>query len=187
VAARRDPPTAARGRQVHDDPRLSAARDKSGVFAAYATTRGRALVDRELYLPKSWTDDRERCRAAKIPYERTLCLQVVAVVSVPGGPVQQPLQAAGAAVACVFGQLPTVFAADRAPQGTDVVAHAESQVGAAEAVADAQEEVVEFAVPGRVGKVIDHEGRLPRHSSDSSRSHSEFARLVKSDPAQWAN
>jgi len=26
-----------------------------GVFAAYATTRGRALVDRELYLPKSWT------------------------------------------------------------------------------------------------------------------------------------
>ncbi|WP_393073094.1 IS701 family transposase [Streptomyces sp. LN704] len=42
-----------------------------GVFAAYATTRGRALVDRELYLPKSWTDDRQRCRAAKIPDERT--------------------------------------------------------------------------------------------------------------------
>ena len=42
-----------------------------GVFAAYATTRGRALVDRELYLPKSWTEDRQRCRAAKIPDERT--------------------------------------------------------------------------------------------------------------------
>ena len=41
-----------------------------GVFAAYATTRARTLVDRELYLPKSWTDDRERCRAAKIPDER---------------------------------------------------------------------------------------------------------------------
>jgi SRSO17 transposase len=41
-----------------------------GVFAAYATGRGRALVDRELYLPKSWTMDRERCRAAKIPDER---------------------------------------------------------------------------------------------------------------------
>ncbi|MGW5654839.1 IS701 family transposase [Streptomyces humi] len=41
-----------------------------GVFAAYATAHGRALVDRELYLPKSWTDDRERCRAAKIPGER---------------------------------------------------------------------------------------------------------------------
>ncbi len=40
-----------------------------GVFAAYATRTGRALVDRELYLPKSWTSDRERCRAAKIPDE----------------------------------------------------------------------------------------------------------------------
>lgn len=40
-----------------------------GVFAAYATTRGRALVDRELYLSKSWTDDRDRCRAAHIPDE----------------------------------------------------------------------------------------------------------------------
>ncbi|WP_443034431.1 IS701 family transposase [Streptomyces sp. BE303] len=41
-----------------------------GVFAAYATSRGHALVDRELYLPKSWTDDRERCQAARIPDER---------------------------------------------------------------------------------------------------------------------
>ncbi|MEU2235058.1 IS701 family transposase [Streptomyces vietnamensis] len=40
------------------------------VFAAYATSRGRALMDRELYLPKAWTSDRERCRAAKIPDER---------------------------------------------------------------------------------------------------------------------
>ncbi|WP_425540905.1 IS701 family transposase [Streptomyces coeruleorubidus] len=38
-----------------------------GVFAAYASRRGRALVDRELYLPKSWTADRDRCEAAKIP------------------------------------------------------------------------------------------------------------------------
>ncbi|GAA1017598.1 hypothetical protein GCM10009564_55380 [Streptomyces thermogriseus] len=41
-----------------------------GVFAAYATTRGHALVDRELYLPKSWTDDRERCQAARVPDDR---------------------------------------------------------------------------------------------------------------------
>ena len=25
-----------------------------GVFCAYATSKGRALIDRELYLPKSW-------------------------------------------------------------------------------------------------------------------------------------
>jgi SRSO17 transposase len=38
-----------------------------GVFLAYATSRGRTLIDRELYLPKSWTDDRQRCRAAAVP------------------------------------------------------------------------------------------------------------------------
>ena len=41
-----------------------------GVFAAYASRRGRALVDRELYLPKSWTDHPDRCRAARIPEQR---------------------------------------------------------------------------------------------------------------------
>jgi SRSO17 transposase len=38
-----------------------------GVFLAYAGPRGRALLDRELYLPKSWTDDRDRCREAGVP------------------------------------------------------------------------------------------------------------------------
>ena len=37
-----------------------------GVFLAYATPAGRTLLDRELYLPKSWTEDRERCREAGI-------------------------------------------------------------------------------------------------------------------------
>jgi SRSO17 transposase len=38
-----------------------------GVFLAYATARGHALIDRALYLPRSWTDDRDRCAAAGIP------------------------------------------------------------------------------------------------------------------------
>ena len=38
-----------------------------GVFLAYASARGRAFIDRELYLPKAWTDDRARCRAARVP------------------------------------------------------------------------------------------------------------------------
>src|ERR671937_1709279 len=33
-----------------------------GVFLAYATSGGVALVDRDLYLPTSWTQDRARCR-----------------------------------------------------------------------------------------------------------------------------
>jgi hypothetical protein len=38
-----------------------------GVFVAYVSTRGTALVDRELYLPKGWTEHRERCPEAGIP------------------------------------------------------------------------------------------------------------------------
>jgi len=38
-----------------------------GVFLAYAGPKGRALIDRELYLPRSWTGDQERLAAAKVP------------------------------------------------------------------------------------------------------------------------
>ena len=38
-----------------------------GVFLAYGSVRGRALVDRELYLPTSWTEDADRCAVAGIP------------------------------------------------------------------------------------------------------------------------
>ena len=40
-----------------------------GVFLTYAGPRGHTFLDRALYLPASWTDDRERCRAAGIPDE----------------------------------------------------------------------------------------------------------------------
>jgi SRSO17 transposase len=38
-----------------------------GVFLAYAGPRGRALIDRELYLPRSWTGDEARLAAAGVP------------------------------------------------------------------------------------------------------------------------
>jgi SRSO17 transposase len=41
-----------------------------GVFLAYASLHGHSLIDRELYLPQEWIDDRERCRRASIPDER---------------------------------------------------------------------------------------------------------------------
>ena len=40
-----------------------------GVFLAYASDRGHALVARELYLLQSWTDDQDRCQEAGIPDE----------------------------------------------------------------------------------------------------------------------
>jgi len=38
-----------------------------GVFLSYITARGHTLIDRELYLPQDWTDDRARCRHVGIP------------------------------------------------------------------------------------------------------------------------
>ncbi|GHO56364.1 IS701 family transposase [Ktedonobacter robiniae] len=38
-----------------------------GVFLSYASVRGHTLVDRELYVPKSWTGDPQRCREAHVP------------------------------------------------------------------------------------------------------------------------
>jgi len=40
-----------------------------GVFLAYATERGRLLIDTELYLPASWCDDSDLCAAAGVPAE----------------------------------------------------------------------------------------------------------------------
>lgn len=37
-----------------------------GVFLSYATKRGHVLIDRDLYVPEEWTDDRPRCREAGI-------------------------------------------------------------------------------------------------------------------------
>jgi len=38
-----------------------------GVFLAYTSGSGHALIDRELYVPKSWADDPARCADAGIP------------------------------------------------------------------------------------------------------------------------
>jgi SRSO17 transposase len=38
-----------------------------GVFLAYASLKGRALVDRELYLPKEWAADQDRRGEAHVP------------------------------------------------------------------------------------------------------------------------
>jgi hypothetical protein len=37
------------------------------VFLAYASPGGSTFIDREIYLPKAWTDDRARCTAAGVP------------------------------------------------------------------------------------------------------------------------
>jgi SRSO17 transposase len=40
-----------------------------GVFASYVSRHGYAFIDRELYLPKEWTNDADRLKAAHVPDE----------------------------------------------------------------------------------------------------------------------
>lgn len=40
-----------------------------GVFLAYASDLGQAFIDRELYLPEEWTEDKERRERAGVPEE----------------------------------------------------------------------------------------------------------------------
>jgi SRSO17 transposase len=39
------------------------------VYLVYASDTGHAVIDRELYLPRAWTDDPERLQAAGVPHE----------------------------------------------------------------------------------------------------------------------
>ena len=55
------------------------------VFMGYVSSREHALVDTRLYLPKTWTRDKERCEKAGVPKERRrhrtrhqLCLEMLA-------------------------------------------------------------------------------------------------------------
>src|SRR5215469_7167233 len=43
------------------------ANSQVGVFLLYASTRGVAFMDRELYVPNEWVDNPVRCREAGIP------------------------------------------------------------------------------------------------------------------------
>ena len=43
---------------------------QAGMFLAYVSPLGQALVDKGLYLPKSWTSDQDRCAAAGVPEDR---------------------------------------------------------------------------------------------------------------------
>src|SRR6202043_1447480 len=65
-----------------------------GVFLLYAGAKGAAFIDRALYLPEEWTEDRVRCREAGIPDEVAfatkgeLAQQMLARAFAAGGPAE---------------------------------------------------------------------------------------------------
>jgi SRSO17 transposase len=64
-----------------------------GVFLSYASEKGAGLIDRQLYVPKEWIEDRDRCRAAGIPdtveflTKPEMALQMIRRVLDAGSPV----------------------------------------------------------------------------------------------------
>ncbi|MFH8574357.1 IS701 family transposase [Streptomyces sp. NPDC017993] len=75
-----------------------------GVFAAYASPKGRALVDRELYLPKSWTGDADRCRAVGIPEDRGFATKGELARAMILRALASPLPIAWVTGDCAYGQ-----------------------------------------------------------------------------------
>jgi SRSO17 transposase len=64
-----------------------------GVFLAYVTACGHSLIDRELYLPLDWCEDKDRCRAAHIPEsvrfqtKPELAIQMLKRIDAAGWPI----------------------------------------------------------------------------------------------------
>ena len=54
-------------RQLHRVRRVRSPTARCTVFASYVSGHGHALIDRALYLPKEWTDDPTRLKAARCP------------------------------------------------------------------------------------------------------------------------
>jgi SRSO17 transposase len=75
-----------------------------GVFLAYATDKGRALIDRELYLPKSWIADRDRCREAAVPEEVEFATKTVLAQQMLGRALDAGVPAGWVAADEAYGQ-----------------------------------------------------------------------------------
>ena len=63
-----------------------------GVFLALSTSRGRALVDRALYLPESWCSDASRCRESGVPEDTTFATKPQLAMKMLGGAFDAGLQ-----------------------------------------------------------------------------------------------
>jgi SRSO17 transposase len=96
------------GRLESRDPSARPGRiEKSqvGVFLTYAGARGYALIDRELYLPRSWTDDPARRSAAGVAAE-------VGFGTKPARPPAMPTRALDAGQPARWGVGDEVYGAD---------------------------------------------------------------------------
>lgn len=74
-----------------------------GVFLAYAAAKGSVLMDRELYVPREWTDDPQRCEEAGVPAEVKFATKIVLARRMLERVLEQHLPCAWVTADCVYG------------------------------------------------------------------------------------
>jgi SRSO17 transposase len=74
-----------------------------GVFLGYATSKGRVLVDRALYLPKEWASDADRRDEAGVPEEVEFATKIVLARRMIGRAVAAGLGAKWVTADAVYG------------------------------------------------------------------------------------
>src|SRR4249920_1372383 len=74
-----------------------------GVFACYVSRHGHAFIDRALYLPKGWTDDPVRMKAAHVPEETVFATKPALAVAMIERAVAAAVPFAWVAADSVYG------------------------------------------------------------------------------------
>jgi SRSO17 transposase len=92
------------------------------VFVTYAARRGHALIDRALYLPRSWTEDPDRCRGAGVPDDAGFATKPALAAQMITRAVRAGVPAAWVAGDEVYGADPQLRTAIR-EQGLGYVLH----------------------------------------------------------------
>jgi SRSO17 transposase len=90
------------------------------VYLAYAAPGGSAFLDRALYLPRSWTDDPDRCRAAGVPGDTAFATKPALARAMITGALDAGTPAAWVTADEVYGQDP-VLRAELARRGLGYV------------------------------------------------------------------
>ncbi len=87
------------------------------VFAAYVSQHGHALIDRQLYLPKAWTDDPRRLAAAHVPSEVAFATKPRMAVQMIGRTIAADVPFAWVAADSIYGVGEIEMALRRAGKG----------------------------------------------------------------------
>jgi len=125
-----------------------------GVFACYVSPHGHAFIDRALYLPKAWTDDPARMKAAHIPEETVFTTKPALAVAMIERAIAAAAPFSWIAADSIYGVAGVERALRRAGKGYVLgVAsnHSVNSWGKAKPVAGTAESVAQGLAPSRTG------------------------------------